>query len=407
MSSDDYTWRPARPSPPPIPPAAPRRRASPWPAVLLLALVFAACGGLIYLGWHWFGPPAGPTPADAQPRTVAPHGDLMELEKTTISIYKNAKPSVVHITAVSGGEQDNPLGAGGQEESADTGSGFIWTKDGYVVTNFHVVQNVVKGGGDVQVILADQTGSIAATVVGYYPDKDIAVLRITPPPGKELTPIPLGSSAHLQVGQSAFAIGNPFGLDLTLTTGVVSATGREIQSVTKRPIKDVIQTDAPINPGNSGGPLLDSSGRLIGMNTAIYSPSGTSSGIGFAIPVDEINRVAPEIIKRGGALLHPGLGAAYAPDQWMRSHNMPGVMIYRVAKGGPAAKAGLQPLRRNQLGDIITAVDGKPVQTVNDLDGALDEHNIGDTVTLSILRGGANGQKTDVKVTLQGEAAQQ
>ena len=215
----------------------------------------------------------------------------MDLEKTTISIYQNAKPSVVHVTALT--EQPDAFGLNMQEVPADTGTGFIWRADGYIVTNYHVVQNAVEGGGGVQVTLADQTSAIDAAVVGYYPDKDIAVLRITPPLGKTLTPIPLGKSADLQVGQSVFAIGNPFGLDLTLTTGVVSATGREIQSVTKHPMKNVIQTDAAINPGNSGGPLLDIAGRLIGMNTAIYSPSGTSAGIGFAIPADEINRVAP------------------------------------------------------------------------------------------------------------------
>jgi S1-C subfamily serine protease len=404
MSSEDYTWRPARPGPPPVPPVAPRRSGSPWPTVLLLLVLIVIGVGAGFLVWHWVGSWSGPTAADAQPRAVTPRGDLMDLEKTTIGIYQKAKPSVVHVTALT--EQPDAFGLNAQEVPADTGTGFVWTKDGYIVTNFHVVQNAVANNGGVQVTLADQTNAIDAAVVGYYPDKDIAVLKITPPLGKELTPIELGESSKLQVGQSVFAIGNPFGLDLTLTTGVVSAIGREIQSVTKRPIKNVIQTDAAINPGNSGGPLLDSDCRLIGMNTAIYSPSGTSSGIGFAIPSDEINRVVPEIIKRNGPLMHPGLGAVYAPDQWMRGHNLPGVMIYRVAPNGPAAKAGLKPLRRNQLGDIITAVDGKTVETASDLDGILDEHNVGDTVTLTILRGGPNGQKMDVKVTLQGEAAQ-
>jgi S1-C subfamily serine protease len=406
MSSEDYVWRPARPGPPPLPAVAPPRRKPGSPvatvAFLVVVVVLAMLGGFLlnhFIGSWW------PSPADAQPRAVTPRGELSSAEKTTIQIYNNAKPSVVHITTLS--VQQDALTLNVQEVPEGTGSGFIWSKDGYIVTNYHVVKDVVEKGGDVQVTLADQTNSIDGTVVGYYPDKDIAVLKITPPLGKELTPIPVGKSADLQVGQSVFAIGNPFGLDQTLTTGVISAVGREIQSVTKRPIKNVIQTDAAINPGNSGGPLLDSSGLLIGMNTAIYSPSGTSSGIGFAIPVDEINRVAPAIIKRNGPLLHAGLGAAYAPEDWMRNHGLPGLMIYRVAPSGPAAKAGLRPLRRNQLGDIVTAVDGKPVQTESDLDGILDDHNIGDTVTLSILRGGPNGQKMEVKATLQGEAPQQ
>ncbi len=404
MSREDYVWRPEQGGPPPLPPSAPPRRSgSPWLAILLFVVVIGAALAAGFLIRHWIGTWSS-SPADALPRAVTPRGDLMDIEKTTIAIYNKAKPSVVHVTALT--EQADAFGLNVQEVPQDTGTGFIWDKDGHIVTNFHVVQAAV-GGGAVQVTLADQTSAIDGTVVGYYPDKDIAVIKIAPPLGKELTPIPIGASANLQVGQSVFAIGNPFGLDQTLTTGVVSAVGREIQSVTKRPIKNVIQTDAAINPGNSGGPLLDSDGLLIGMNTAIYSPSGASSGIGFAIPVDEINRVAPAIIKRNGLLTHPGLGALYAPDQWMRSHGLPGVMVYRVTPGGPADKAGLKPLRRNQLGDLITAVDGKPIQTESDLDAALDQHNIGDTVTLSILRGGADGERMDVKVTLQGEGPQQ
>ncbi len=332
MSSDDYVWRPSG-----VPSS--RRRGSPWPAVLLGVAVILALALIGFYVSHWLGW-WGPTPADAAPRAVTPRGDLMDFEKTTINIYQVAKPSVVHVTALE--QQPDSFGLNAQEVSSDTGTGFIWNKEGYIVTNFHVVQNAVVNHGGVQVTLADQTGATDAAVVGYYADKDIAVLKIDPPLGKEMRPIPVGRSADLQVGQSVFAIGNPFGLDLTLTTGVVSALGREIQSVTKYPMKNVIQTDAAINPGNSGGPLLDSAGRLIGMNTAIYSPSGTSAGIGFAIPVDEINRVAPEIIKRNAPLLHPGLGASYIPDQLMRNNGLPGVMIRGVSPNGPAAKAGLQ-----------------------------------------------------------------
>jgi S1-C subfamily serine protease len=394
MSNDDpYVWRPA-------PSGPPRRQPSPLAAVLLSLILI---GGALAISFYlWGGRLWQPLGGNATPRAVTPRGDLADIEKTTIKIYNEAKPSVVHITTLSVRRDRWNLNV--QRVPEGTGSGFVWDKDGHVVTNFHVIQGVVQNSGAVQVTLADQS-SWKGTVVGYYPDKDVAVLYIGAPADK-LTPIMVGSSADLHVGQSAFAIGNPFGLDQTLTTGVVSAVGREIESVTKRPIKNVIQTDASINPGNSGGPLLDSAGRLIGMNTAIYSPSGTSAGIGFAIPVDEINRVAPQIIVQKGHISHPGLGAEYVPDPvTAQKLNMKGVLILNVDPGGPADKARLQPTTRDengdvQLGDLITAVDGKPVEKISDLDAALDAHKIGDTVTLSVER---DGKKQDVKVTLEGE----
>ncbi len=218
-------------------------------------------------------------------------------------------------------------------------------------------------------------------------------------------PILVGQSSDLQVGQMAYAIGNPFGLDLTLTTGVISALGRQIQSVTKRSIKNVIQTDAAINPGNSGGPLLDSAGRLIGVNTAIYSPSGSSAGIGFAIPVDEVNRVVPQLIKNG-KLLRPGLGVDFLPDQTARSVGVDkGALIWKVASNSPADRAGLRPTRlirslssrRIQLGDVIVAVDDKPVEKANDFFDILESYKIGDSVTLTINR---DGEEEKVKATL-------
>src|SRR5262249_4419728 len=208
-----------------------------------------------------------------------------------IAIYKTAKPSVVHITSLT--VQRDEWNFSTQEVPEGTGSGFVWDEGGHVVTNYHVI----KDANAAHVTLADHT-TWRASLVGAAADKDLAVLRIDAPKDK-LVPIQIGSSSDLQVGQMVYAIGNPFGLDLTLTTGVVSALDRQIQSVTKRTIKNVIQTDAAINPGNSGGPLLDSAGRLIGVNTAIYSPSGSSAGIGFAIPVDEVNRVVPQLIKKG------------------------------------------------------------------------------------------------------------
>jgi S1-C subfamily serine protease len=203
------------------------------------------------------------------------------------------------------------------------------------------------------------------------------------------------------VGQKVFAIGNPFGLDQSLTTGVISALGREIESVTRRPIKDMIQTDTAINPGNSGGPLLDSAGRLIGVNTAIFSPSGAYAGIGFAIPVDEVNRVVPQLI-RHGKVTRPGLGVQVAPDQLARQLGLIGVLIFEVQPDGPAAQAGLRPTRRDEnnrirLGDVIVALDGRPVRSMNELLDALERHQVGDTVPLTILR---DGEERQVSVSL-------
>jgi S1-C subfamily serine protease len=233
------------------------------------------------------------------------------------------------------------------------------------------------------------------------PDKDLAVLRIDAPKNR-LRPIPIGTSKDLQVGQRVFAIGNPFGLDQTLTTGLISALGREIESVTRRPIQGVIQTDAAINPGNSGGPLLDSAGRLIGVNTAIFSPSGASAGIGFAIPVDTVNRIVPELI-RHGKIIRPGLGVQVAEDQLTKELGLTGVLVVDVTAGSAAAKAGIRSTRRDstgrvRLGDVIVAIDGKKIDAVNDLFLVLDEYKVGDTVALAVLR---DGKREQVKATLE------
>jgi len=283
-----------------------------------------------------------------------------------------------------------------QEVPEGTGSSFVWDEGGHVVTNYHVI----KGAGAAHVTLADHT-TLRASLVGAAPDKDLAVLHIDAPKNK-LVPIMVGKSSDLQVGQMAYAIGNPFGLDLTLTTGVISALDREIQSVTKRTIKNVIQTDAAINPGNSGGPLLDSAGRLIGINTAIYSPSGSSAGIGFALPVDEVNRVVPQLIKKG-KLERPGLGVRLLADQNARELGVEnGAVVLNVYHDGPADKAGLRPTRRTRsgrisLGDVILAIDDKPIEKANDLFDVLEKYKIGDTVTLTILR---DEKQTQVQATL-------
>jgi S1-C subfamily serine protease len=362
-------------------------------AVALLSVALLAVTGVI--GWHtWRTATDTGRDVQAKPREVTPRADLTELEKTNIRIYKDARPAVVHITAVqfvSGGVRLNV-----QEVPKGTGSGFVWDKDGHVVTNFHVIRNA-EGA---RVTLADGS-SYRARTVGTAPDKDLAVLKIDAP-SSALQPIPVGSSDDLQVGQLSYAIGNPFGLDQTLTTGVVSALNREINSTVEgRTIQGVIQTDAAINPGNSGGPLLDSSGRLIGVNTAIYSPSGSSAGIGFAIPVDEVNRVVPQLI-RDGKLTRPTLGVQVAAEQLAEQIGVKGALILRAVPGGPAEQAGLRSTLRTRdgsirLGDVIVALGGKEVTKARDLFKLLEKHEAGETVKLTVVR---EGERMDVEVTL-------
>ena len=330
----------------------------------------------------------------AAPRTVTARGELFSDERSTINLFRQASPAVVNITTI--GVERDLFTLNLYQIPQGTGSGFVWDTNGDIITNFHVIQNADSA----QVTLADQS-NWKARVVGVAPDKDLAVLRIDAPANR-LRPIPIGTSKDLQVGQSVYAIGNPFGLDQTLTTGVISALNREIESVTRRPIQGVIQSDAAINPGNSGGPLLDSAGRLIGVNTAIYSPSGASVGIGFAIPVDTVNRIVPELI-RSGKIIRPGLGIQIADDQIAQRLGVTGILVVDVARGSAAAKAGIQPTRRDaegrlRLGDIITALDGKKVESPNDLYLLLEKYKIGDAVNISILR---NGKTVETKVALE------
>jgi S1-C subfamily serine protease len=278
------------------------RQRSAWFCLILAVALSAA--GLFFFKASWVRSASLFDPR-AAPRAVNPRGELLSDEKSTITLFRQASPSVVNITAI--GVERDLFTLNLYQIPQGTGSGFVWDTNGDIITNFHVIQQADAA----QVTLADQS-NWKARIVGVAPDKDIAVLRIDAPANR-LRPIPIGTSKDLQVGQSVFAIGNPFGLDQTLTTGVISALNREIESVTRRPIQGVIQSDAAINPGNSGGPLLDSAGRLIGVNTAIYSPSGTSAGIGFAIPVDIVNRIVPELI-RSGKVTRPGLGIQIANE---------------------------------------------------------------------------------------------
>ena len=323
--------------------------------------------------------------AGAEQRAIAPRGSLTEDEQRNIAVFRAVSPSTVHITTI---ELTRDLfSMDVMQVPSGTGSGFLWDERGHVVTNFHVV----RGASAARVTLADQS-QWEAKLVGVFPDRDLAVLRIGAPREK-LKPVALGSSRDLQVGQKVYAIGNPFGLDQTLTTGIISALNREIEAANDRKIRGVIQTDAAINPGNSGGPLLDSAGRLIGVNTAIYSPSGASAGIGFAIPVDEVSRVVPRLI-RDGKFTRPALGIQTGSEQFAAALRLPkGVAVLGVVPGSPAAAAKIQPFHRGRrgeivAGDILTAIDGRPVASLDDVLEVLEARQPGDTVAVTLLRAG-------------------
>jgi S1-C subfamily serine protease len=336
-------------------------------------------------------PPTGPEAS--APRTVTPRGDLAEDEKSTIALFETASPSVVFVTSLA--VQQEMFSLNTQEIPQGAGSGFIWDRQGHVVTNFHVIQS----SDAARITLADHS-NWPAKLVGLAPEKDLAVLKIDAPAGR-LRALAIGSSQNLKVGQKVFAIGNPFGFDQTLTTGIISALGREIQSVGGAPIRDVIQTDAAINPGNSGGPLLDSAGRVIGVNTAIYSPSGSSSGIGFAIPVIDVQRAVPDLITYG-RIQRPTLGIEVAPDSLLQRLGLEGALVFRIERGSGAARAGLRATRRDawgrwSLGDVIVGIDGQPVHSSGDLLVALEQKKAGDAVKIDLLR---DGRRRTTDVTL-------
>jgi S1-C subfamily serine protease len=360
----------------------------------LLALVAVVAGSGFLAGATWQSRSgAARTDPPAQARPVAARGDLAEDESATIALFREASPAVVYITSI--GLVRDWFSLRPVEIPRGTGTGFLWDDSGHVVTNFHVVQ----GSAAARVTLNDQS-TWDAELVGTEPRKDLAVLRIDAP-RERLRPILLGSSADLQVGQKVFAIGNPFGLDQTLTTGVISALGREIESLTRIPIRDVIQTDAAINPGNSGGPLLDSAGRLIGVNTAIVSPSGSYAGIGFAIPVDTVNWVVPELINFG-RVQRPTLGVRAISARTVRNLDLDGALIVEVVPGGGADAAGLRGVSRDRygtvrLGDVIVEVEGRPVTSSDDLELSLDQHREGDLVSVVVLR---DGRRSRVDVRL-------
>ena len=355
----------------------------------LLLLVLAGMLWYLFGGQNW-----QPINRHAEPRAITARGDLAEDEQNTIAIFRESAPSVVFITSLA--IRRNLFSLNAVQIPQGTGSGFIWDREGRIVTNYHVISDA----SHIRVTLSDQSEH-KAVLVGAAPDKDLAVLQISAPVSK-LKPIAVGEATNLLVGQKVFAIGNPFGLDHTITSGIISALGREINAITGRTIKGVIQTDAAINPGNSGGPLLDSAGRLIGVNTAIYSPSGAYAGIGFAVPVEEVNRVVPELIKHG-RLIKPGIGVTLVDERYAARYGITeGLLIGEVETGGPAEQAGLQAARQYRgeivTGDIIVGVNGTSVNSVNELRDILERFKVGDEIELIYIR---QGQKFSTRMLLE------
>lgn len=330
-----------------------------------------------------------------QPRAVTARGDLSASETTTVDLFARASPSVVHVFAQSAAQGRALLDpemdedGGGQQggSGTQTGTGFVWDSGGHVVTNNHVVQGATQKGGSISVRLSSGE-VVSASVVGTAPNYDLAVLRLGRV-ARQPPPLAVGTSADLKVGQAAFAIGNPFGLDHTLTTGVISALQRRLPTQEGRELSGVIQTDAAINPGNSGGPLLDSAGRLIGVNTAIFSPSGASAGIGFAVPVDVVNRVVPELI-RNGRMRNPGIGIIAGQEATAARLGIDGVVVLRVLPGSPAANAGLRGVdpQSGEIGDIVVGVNDRRVHRLADLTAAVEAAGMDKAVTLQVERGG-------------------
>jgi len=319
---------------------------------------------------------------------------LLPDEVNTIKLFQKHSSSVVNINSMR--IQRYLFSFDTTEVPAGTGTGFIWSKEGFIVTNFHVIQDAS------QIIVSFKNGQTAkAQVVGVEPSKDIAVLKTELPKDFEFSVLSLSDSNNLLVGQKVVAIGNPFGLDQTVTTGIISALGRSIIGIGNVTIRDMIQTDASINPGNSGGPLLDSRGFLLGMNTMIYSKSGTSAGVGFALPANTISRTVNDIIKYG-RVKQPGIGISFFDDSVTRRLGMRGVLVKEVAQNGPAEKAGMRGTTRNRygeivIGDLIVAVDGEAVATYDDLYLIFDQKKIGDEVSVSIVR---DRKKRQLKIKL-------
>ena len=330
---------------------------------------------------------------DAAPREVAARGDLQPDENATIELFERASPAVVYIESRS--LQQTLWDMRPDEVPEGSGSGFLWDEQGHVVTNFHVVR-----GGSIYKVRFRDGAVYDGTYLGGAPDYDLAVIAIDAP-RERLRPLPIGSSADLRVGQKAFAIGCPFGLEQTLTTGVISGLDRAIQSQASGYIHGVVQTDAAINPGNSGGPLLDSAGRLIGINTAIATPSGANAGVGFAVPVDTVNRIVPRILAEGD-VERAGLGIEVGRDAYARDHGIAGAVVRSVIPQGPADRAGLQGMNGDdELGDVITGVNDQEIRSEADLYQALEPYRAGEEVLVHLNRRQRDERKSEeVRVRL-------
>ena len=359
-------------------------------AIVLLVLVAAA----VFAWDRLAGFVGGPGRVDAEPRPVTARGDLAADEEAIIELFERCSPSVVHITTTQLARRGFSLSV--DEMPLGTGSGYVWDERGYIVTNAHVL----AGASRAYVSLTDNS-EFEASLIGAAPEYDIAVLQVQATRA-QMRPILVGTSRDLRVGQKVFAIGNPFGLDHTLTTGIISALGRDILGANRVRLKGLIQTDAAINPGNSGGPLLDSAGRLIGMNTAIYTETGSNVGIGFALPVDVINAIVPQLI-RNGRVDPPILGVREAPAQVKRMLGIDGVVIASVEPGSGADKAGIRSIEQFEDGsiqaDVILSVGGERVESLMDVRQVLVKYRPGDTVDVELQR--ANERKT-VSVVLGG-----
>jgi len=333
-------------------------------------------------------------PAQLRPRVITPREELGVSEKARIAMFERTWRSVVHITTLA--VRTDPFRLNVLEVPRGTGSGFIWDQQGHIVTNFHVI----AGASQARVTFADQR-TLPAELVGLSARNDLAVLRVKGMPSN-LAPLTLGTSHDLVVGQDVIAIGSPFGFDYTLSTGVISGLGREIEGAGGLPIIGALQTDAAINPGNSGGPLLDSTGRLIGINTMIFSPSGASVGVGFAVPADTVARVVPELIAYGQEV-RPVIGVEPADDALTQRLGLPGVLVRKVHPGSPAEHVGIIPTQFQpatgevQLGDLIIKVDGTELRKAADLYLQLEKHKPGETVAITVLR---NGESKTLSMTL-------
>ncbi len=322
---------------------------------------------------------------------------LLDSEKNTIGVFQRNVNSVVNVSNMRIARSGWWFHSEELEVPAGAGSGFVWDKDGHIVTNFHVIQ----GGDSFVVSFHKDKETYEAEVVGAYPQKDIAVLKLKQKP-KKLYPVTPGTSKSLLVGQKAMAIGNPFGLDHTITSGIISATGRKIQGIGGVHITGMIQTDCSINPGNSGGPLYDSQGNVIGMNTMIFSASGSSAGVSFSVPIDTIKSIVPQIIKHG-KVKRPGLGIGLLEERLKHYFGIEkGIVVKYVDPKSPAAKAGLEGMQKDRrgryiLGDILLEIDGQEVNNYDEIFNVLDKYSVGDQVTIQFMRGDEK-KRTKIKL---------